>query len=88
MLEVRLFGSLARREAVPASDADVLIVLRQHAEPRWFDRVPHFADAFRDTDMPVEVFPYTREELARLETSGSGLIRAAQAGIPLAQTAE
>jgi predicted nucleotidyltransferase len=82
--EVRLFGSLARREAVPGSDADILIVLRNHKEPRWFDRIAEFADAFSDTDIPVEVFPYTRAELKRLAESGSGLVKAAESGIRLA----
>jgi len=84
VLEVRLFGSLARMEAVPGSDADILIVLSEHSTPRWFDRIPEFAAAFHDTDMPVEVFPYTRDELRRLETGGSGLARASRAGLILA----
>jgi len=85
VLEVRLFGSLARGEAIPGSDADVLVVLRHHSQPRWMDRIPEFAAAFDDTDMPVEVFPYTRAELTRLEQTGSGLLRAARAGVLLAE---
>lgn len=84
VLEVWLFGSLARFEAVPGSDADILIVLQDHALPRWFDRIPEFSRAFADTDMPVEVFPYTREETRQLEESGSGLPRAAKSGMLLA----
>jgi hypothetical protein len=34
--------------------------------------------------MPVEVFPYTQDELARLEAGGSGLAGAALDGIRLA----
>jgi len=82
--EVRLFGSLARMQAVPGSDADLLIVLDRHELPRWFDRIPEFSRAFADTDMPVEVFPYTQDELERLEAGGSGLARAARAGLVLA----
>lgn len=85
VIEVRLFGSLARMDAVPGSDADLLIVLQNHPRQRWFDRIPEFSDAFAETDMPVEVFPYTREELDRLEKMGSGLLRAACAGMPLAR---
>ncbi len=83
VLEVRLFGSLARMEAVPGSDADILIVLDSHPLPRWFDRIPEFSGAFADTDMPVELFPYTRDELEQLEESGSGLTGAARAGMLL-----
>lgn len=84
VLEVRLFGSLARMEAVPGSDADLLIVLRAHPLPRWFDRIPDLMEWFDATDMPVELFPYTRDELRRLEAGGSGLARAAAAGLLLA----
>ncbi len=84
MLEVRLFGSLAPLEAVPGSDADLLIVLTHHPLPRWFDRIPEFRDAFADTDMPVEPFPYTQAELSRLQSSGAGLARAARRGVLLA----
>lgn len=84
VLEVRLFGSLARGDAVPRSDADLLIVLADHPLPRWFDRVPELREAFLDTDMPVEPFPYTQAELARLEATGTGLARAARQGIVLA----
>lgn len=82
VIEVRLFGSLARMKAVPGSDADVLIVLKSHRQPRWFDRIAEFQDTFANTDMPVELFPSTRAELQRLETCGSGLARAAHAGKP------
>lgn len=84
VVEVRLFGSLADMQAVPGSDADVLVVLEAHPQERWFDRTPEFAEAFADTDMPVEVFPYTRDELTRLEAGGTGLARAARAGMLLA----
>lgn len=73
-MAVGLFGSLARREALPSSDADVLIALRCHPLPRWFDRVPEYGPAFDGTALPVEVFPYTVDELAR-GLSEPGFIR-------------
>lgn len=84
VVEVRLFGSLARNEAVPGSGADVLIILDGHPEPRWFDRIPEFYNAFARTDMPVEVFPYTREELDQLELDATGPARSARNGMVLA----
>ena len=69
VLEVRLFGSLAEGTAVPGSDADLLIVLRDHPQPRWFDRIPQYASAFDEIDLPVEIFPYTLAELAQLESN-------------------
>ena len=67
VLEVRLFGSLAEGTAVPGSDADVLIVLREHPLQRWFDRIPQYAPAFDEIDLPVELFCYTLDELRQLE---------------------
>ena len=85
VVEVRLFGSLARMEAVPGSDADILIVLKDHDTPRWFDRIPEFSEAFASTDMPVEVFPYTVGECDRLIARGGGLMTAARNGLSLAE---
>ena len=76
VLAIGLFGSLARDDALPTSDADVIIVLRSHPDPRWFERIPEFAAAFDGTSLPVETFPYTLEEMNRL-VSQPGLIRTA-----------
>jgi predicted nucleotidyltransferase len=83
VLEVRLFGSLARGRAVPGSDADVLVVLRGHPLPRWFDRIPEFAAALQETGLPIEVFPYTLAELEQME--GRGVAAEARRGLFLAR---
>lgn len=75
VLAVGLFGSLARHQALPSSDADVLIVLNEHPQPRWFDRIAEYADAFADTSLPVEPFPYTQDELKRMQSRRSGFLR-------------
>ncbi len=75
VLAVGLFGSLARRQALPSSDADVLIVLQEHPQARWFDRIAEYADAFGDASLPVEPFPYTQEELQRMQAHNSGFLR-------------
>lgn len=74
VLVVGLFGSLARGEALPSSDADVLIILREHDRPRWFDRIPEYAAAFSGTSLPTEPFAYTIEEGKAL-ASQSGFMR-------------
>lgn len=74
--DVGLFGSLARGQALPSSDADVLIALREHPEQRWFDRMPEYGAAFEHTALPVETFPYTLDELTRL-SAHPGFIRTA-----------
>jgi len=76
VIAVGLFGSLARGDALPSSDADLLIVLSTHPQPLWFHRIPEYAAAFQDTALPVEPFPYTQEEIARM-LSQPGLIRTA-----------
>ena len=76
VLAVGLFGSLARGEALPSSDVDILIVLRAHPKSRWFDRIPEFEDAFSRVSLPVEVFPYTQEEFL-VQMSRPGLVRTA-----------
>ena len=48
VLEVRLFGSLARGSATPGSDADLFIVLRDGAGP-LLDRIADLARHFTGT---------------------------------------
>ena len=60
---VIVFGSLVRNEAVPGSDVDLLLVLRESSLP-FLDRLPVYTPS--DFPVPVDVFPYTREEFARL----------------------
>lgn len=66
VMEVRLFGSLARGEAGPASDADLFIVVADDADPgfdpwRWF----------RGAGIGCDFFVRTAAEAAELERSGS-----------------
>ncbi len=75
VLAVGLFGSLARGQALPSSDADVLIVLREHPQPRWFDRIPEYAEAFTATSLPVEPFAYTQDELKRMLATRGGFVQ-------------
>jgi predicted nucleotidyltransferase len=75
VLAVGLFGSLARGQALPSSDADVLIVLREHPQPRWFDRIAEYAEAFAATSLPVEPFAYTQDELNRMLATRVGFVQ-------------
>lgn len=61
VLAVVLFGSFASGRAVPGSDLDLLIVLRE--DPRPFpDRIPDYLPD--GIPVPVDVFPYTQAEIA------------------------
>ena len=61
-VKIVLFGSLAEGRAVPGSDADILILLKRD-ERRFIDRIPEYIEKFSEIDFPIEVFPYTIEEI-------------------------
>lgn len=69
--EIRVFGSLVNGTAVPGSDVDLLIILSASDRP-FLDRIPTFLPgAF---PCPVDVFPYTRAEIARMTSEGNALV--------------
>ena len=74
--EIVVFGSFATRTYAPGSDLDVLIVLG-HAEGSPRDRIPDLMPA--RFPVPVDLFPYTRAELAEL--SDSPIVAAAAASV-------
>ena len=59
--KIVLFGSLAQGRAVPGSDADLLIILTESDKP-FLERIAEWSQKI-EIDFPVEVFPYTQEEL-------------------------
>lgn len=82
--EIILFGSIARGDYGLYSDADVLIIVNESKYRRYFDRIPEFLDYFLDSKVPVDIFPYTVDEVERMKKSGNALItRALQEGVVL-----
>jgi predicted nucleotidyltransferase len=73
---VRVFGSFAQDRHVPGSDADLIIVLTQD-DRRMVDRMPEFHRAFLDAPVPVEVFPYTAQELEEKKVQGNLFVQQA-----------
>lgn len=67
--EVALFGSLVKGDYCPGSDADLLVVLRGDSR-RFIDRLDEFAIHFSGVGVPVDVFPYTVEEVDLLKDEG------------------
>lgn len=65
VVEVRLFGSLARGAARPGSDADLFIVVRDGAPP-FLDRIPDLARAFEGAGVGCDVIAYTESECRTL----------------------
>jgi len=82
--EVRLFGSLARGEARPGSDADLFIVVRDPAAP-FAERIACLARWFTGTGIGCDVIAYTESEVAQARARGDAFIRTlARDGISLA----
>ena len=63
VVQVVLFGSVASDRAVPSSDADILVVVRDSDTP-FLDRASLFRDYFADIGMGVDLFVYTQQEVA------------------------
>ena len=79
--DVLLFGSLARDDAVPGSDADLLLILSATNET-FLERIPRYLP--QGLPLDVEVFPYTRQEISLMLNEGNLFIRQALAeGISL-----
>ena len=68
---VLLFGSLSRGQAVPGSDADVLLVLRDSSLP-FEKRCTHYFP--EQAGIGVDVFAYTRAELDKMRASNNAFI--------------
>lgn len=73
---VWLFGSLARGDAIPGSDAD-LFVLLTHTDHPFLDRSVRYQPAF--CGIGVDVFAYTREEVTSMLSEGNPLLRQVRA---------
>jgi predicted nucleotidyltransferase len=57
-----LFGSLVNDTYTGISDADVLIILKK-SKQRFMDRIPKLIFYFIDAPVPVDIFPYTEDEI-------------------------
>lgn len=69
---VGYFGSYANDTYGPASDVDLLIILRR-SDKRFLDRIPDYIPE----NMPVscDVFPYTVEEIDNMKQQNNPWIR-------------
>ena len=63
VVRVVLFGSVATGRALPSSDADILIVVRDSDLP-FIDRASRFREYFAGIGVGVDLFVYTEQELA------------------------
>jgi predicted nucleotidyltransferase len=77
--QVVLFGSLVKGDYVPGSDADVLVILEVDPRP-FMERIPEFHRRFLDVPIDVEVFPYTRDEMAKGQAHPGSFIHSVMTG--------
>ena len=70
--EIWLFGSLARGDAVPGSDADLFVILSQ-SDLSYLDRSAYYQPDF--CGVGVDVLAYTRYELSRMQGAESPALR-------------
>ena len=83
VIEVRLFGSLARGDQTGTSDVDVLIVLDQSGEQDPHRRILTFLPYF-DLTRGTDILVYTRTELTqRLSDQDRFIRRIWEESIPL-----
>lgn len=69
--EIILFGSYARDDYVPGSDADILLILKDSDEDR-VGRIPEYLPV--DAPLPIDIIPFTRQEFEN-EKNSNQLIR-------------
>lgn len=75
VVEVRLFGSLARGDARPGSDADLFVVLRDGAPP-FLERLAGLSREFGGVGIGCDVVAYTESEARALAKRGDTFARA------------
>jgi len=62
--KVGFFGSYATDTFGPASDVDLLIILRQ-SDKRFLDRIPEYMP--ENLSVGCDCFPYTADEMERMK---------------------
>ena len=75
VVEVRLFGSLARGDAHPGSDADRFVVVRDGAGP-FLERLPPLMRMFGGLGIGCDVVAHTEAEVRALRARGGLFARA------------
>jgi len=74
VIKVAVFGSLARDEAVPGSDVDLLLILRESSLPLPDRFSKYRPERFR---VCVEVFAYTLDEVKERLSEGDFFLKRA-----------
>lgn len=70
--KIGLFGSYATDTFGPASDVDLLIILRKSSK-RFLDRIPDYIP--ENLSVSCDVFPYTNKEIEKMKRESTPWIR-------------
>ena len=73
VLEISLFGSLARGDYAPGSDADLFVLVQEDGQ-KPFDRIPRFLRLFLDSPIGIDVLVYTPHEIEKMRQEGNLLL--------------
>jgi predicted nucleotidyltransferase len=73
LIDIRLFGSIAKKEDTGKSDADIIIIVSDSSED-IFHRSLKFRRYF-DIQVPVDVLVYTKPEIEQMLKEGNYFIK-------------
>ncbi|MGA1844000.1 MAG: nucleotidyltransferase domain-containing protein [bacterium] len=72
VLDIRLFGSIAKKEQVGTSDVDILIILNKTTDAPY-KRILRFRREF-DIAVPLDLLVYTKDEITRMISEKNSFI--------------
>ena len=72
--KIFLFGSFVRGDYLPSSDVDICIILKKNKQ-RIIDRIPQYLNFFMDINVPVDIFPYTLQEVEKMKNTNNSFIK-------------
>lgn len=73
IIDIRLFGSIVKKEDTGKSDADIIIIISDSSED-IFHRSLKFRRYF-DIQVPVDVLVYTKPEIEQMLKEGNNFIK-------------
>lgn len=73
IIDIRLFGSIVKKEDTGKSDADIIIIISDSSED-IFHRSLKFRRYF-DIQVPVDVLVYTKHEIEQMLKEGNNFIK-------------
>lgn len=79
---ILLFGSFSKGDFTPSSDVDLAIIVRETSR-KFIERSDEFIDEFRRVPFDVNLLVYTEDEVKKMLSDGSALMKEIVQGVPL-----